>query len=176
MKTNETASNFQDNKEQKHNKLLKFGVIVLIVNIILGNLSKIECLYREARDDYNDDDYKISFFRKTGKYPSTDYYESNGRYGTPLVLKTNDFTLWIILFCVCFSALVIGMGTIIIVYVKNDSTKEDDDRDYVYDSEPSLLDEYYGENSKVDSIKHLRYLQSEAVKSINYSNPNINYF
>ncbi|KAH7649269.1 hypothetical protein FG379_001626 [Cryptosporidium bovis] len=171
----ETVSYYCKNIRYEHSKFVKF-VIVLAVNIMLGNVDIIECLSQRARQDYNEDDYAINFFRKTGKYPSKDYYESNGRYGTPLILKTNDFTLWSILLCVCFTALIIGVGTLLVVSVKNDSIETDINKDNVYDDDSSLLDEYYNENSKIDAIEHLRYLQNEVVKSINYNNPNTNYF
>ncbi|OII70765.1 uncharacterized protein cubi_00910 [Cryptosporidium ubiquitum] len=141
--------------------LLTFLIFITVIfckQVLCGSKTQLE----------DPSDYNIDFFRKTGKYPSNGYLESNGIYGTPLILKSQDSTLWIILLGVCFAALIFGIGIAMIanfggeVKVNEDGLDKMESNEYFYDPLESPEEE----------IKRLNKLQGKLVDSFNYPNPN----
>lgn len=138
----------------------------LLILFILNSLSQVLCGPKARQEDSSD--YKIDFFRKTGKYPSTGYLESNGIYGTPLVLKSQDSTLWIILFGVCLAALVIGIGICVLVNFDSDAKHTESSLDEL-ESNEYFYDPLEGPE---EEIKRLNKLQGQFVDSLNNTSPN----
>lgn len=138
----------------------------LFILFILNSLNKVICGSRTSRLE-DSSDYKIDFFRKTGKYPSTGYLESNEIYGTPLILKSQDSTLWIILFGVCLAAFVIGIGIFVLVNFEWDTRHKENGLDELESNEY-----FYDPLEGSEEIKHLNKLQGQFVDSLNNSNPN----
>ncbi|KAL5369446.1 hypothetical protein CPHLJ_3g960 [Cryptosporidium parvum] len=146
----------------KYAKLLFQFLIFFIDNVC----TLVLCGKRSQLED--NADYKIDFFRNTGKYPSTGYLESNGLYGTPLILKSQDSTLWIILFGVCLAAFIFGIGIFMIANFggnlkhSEDKLAELESNEYFYDPLESPEEE----------IKRLNKLQGKFVSTLNYPNQN----
>lgn len=138
------------------------SVIIFLIFVTVNFCKQVLCEPKSQLEGPNE--YNIDFFRKTGKYPSSGYLESNGIYGTPLILRSQDSTLWIILFGVCLAALIFGVGIMMIANfggnMKNDENELDkmESNEYFYDPLESPEEE----------IKRLNKLQGKFVSTFNY--------
>ncbi|KAJ1609079.1 hypothetical protein OJ253_1669 [Cryptosporidium canis] len=142
-------------------------IMLLFFTLTILSISNgILCGSKTSLEDTSD--YKIDFFKKTGKYPSIGYLESHGIYGTPLILRTQDSTLWIILFGVCLAAFIIGIGIFVVANFGGD-VKQQEDRLEELESNEYFYDPL---ESPEEDIRRLNKLQCQFVESLNNPNPN----